>query len=39
LPDRKQEYFDWAKKVVDRVRGVHPILEAVFDTSYEKRPE
>src|SRR5690606_2906343 len=21
--DRKQEYFDWAKKVVDQLRGVH----------------
>jgi len=29
--ERKQEYFDWATRVVDGVRGVHPELEAVFD--------
>jgi guanosine-3',5'-bis(diphosphate) 3'-pyrophosphohydrolase len=29
--DRKQAYFDWAAKVVDGVRGVHPDLEVVFD--------
>jgi guanosine-3',5'-bis(diphosphate) 3'-pyrophosphohydrolase len=36
--ERKQEYFDWAKSVVDRVRGVHPGLEAIFDAAYEARP-
>jgi len=29
--ERKQQYFDWAAKVVDGVRGIHPDLEAVFD--------
>jgi GTP diphosphokinase / guanosine-3',5'-bis(diphosphate) 3'-diphosphatase len=29
--ERKRAYFDWASKVVDGVRGVHPGLEAVFD--------
>ncbi len=29
--ERKKAYFDWASKVVDGVRGVHPELEAVFD--------
>jgi len=29
--ERKQEYFDWAKAVVDGLRGVHPGLEALFD--------
>ena len=28
---RKQEYFDWAARVVAGVRGVHPELESVFD--------
>jgi guanosine-3',5'-bis(diphosphate) 3'-pyrophosphohydrolase len=28
---RKRQYLAWAKSVVDRVRGVHPELEAVFD--------
>ncbi len=35
---RQREYFDWAKKVVDRMRGVHPRLEAAFDTAYARRP-
>lgn len=28
---RKREYFDWAARVVEGVRGTHPPLEAVFD--------
>ena len=28
---RRREYFDWAKRVVDGLRGVHPRLEAAFD--------
>ncbi len=36
--ERKQEYFDWAKKVIDRVRGVNPTLEGIFDAEYLKRP-
>jgi len=35
---RRREYFDWAKSVVDRLRGVHPVLEAAFDAAYEKMP-
>ena len=33
---RKREYFDWAKAVVDRLRGVHPGLESAFDRVYER---
>ena len=36
--ERRQEYFDWAKDVIDRLRGVHPRLEAVFDAAYRARP-
>jgi GTP diphosphokinase / guanosine-3',5'-bis(diphosphate) 3'-diphosphatase len=36
--ERKREYFDWAKSVVDGLRGVHPGLEAVFDRAYEAKP-
>ena len=36
--DRKREYFDWAKKVVDQMRGTHAVLEARFDAEYAKRP-
>lgn len=32
---QKREYFDWAKAVVDRMRGTHPGLESLFDTAYE----
>ena len=33
---RKREYLEWAKDVVDRLRGAHPGLEAVFDEVYAK---
>jgi GTP diphosphokinase / guanosine-3',5'-bis(diphosphate) 3'-diphosphatase len=36
--ERKREYYDWAKRVVDRMRGVHAKLEARFDAEYAKRP-
>jgi guanosine-3',5'-bis(diphosphate) 3'-pyrophosphohydrolase len=36
--ERKREYFDWAKRVVDQMRGTHPSLEARFDAGYAKRP-
>lgn len=34
---RQQEYFDWAKRVVDRMKGTNPKLEAAFDKAYAKR--
>jgi GTP diphosphokinase / guanosine-3',5'-bis(diphosphate) 3'-diphosphatase len=34
---RRREYFDWAKRVVDGLRGVHPRLEAAFDAAYGMR--
>jgi guanosine-3',5'-bis(diphosphate) 3'-pyrophosphohydrolase len=36
--DRRQDYFDWGKQVVDQIRGIHPELETVFDAAYAKRP-
>jgi guanosine-3',5'-bis(diphosphate) 3'-pyrophosphohydrolase len=36
---RRREYFDWAKSVVDRLRGANPRLEAVFDRAHAQRPE
>lgn len=36
--ERKQEYFDWAKQVVDRIRGVNIRLETLFDEEYARRP-
>ena len=35
--ERRREYFDWAKRVVDGLRGVHPALEAAFDAAYGMR--
>ena len=35
---RQIEYFDWAKAVVDSIRGTHPQLERLFDEVYEQRP-
>lgn len=36
-PERKAEYFDWAKAVIEGVRGVHPVLEALFDGAYREK--
>ncbi len=35
---RRREYFDWAKEVVDGLRGAHAGLERVFDEAYGRRP-
>ena len=35
--ERRREYFDWAKQVVDGLRGVHPTLEGAFDAAYRMR--
>jgi guanosine-3',5'-bis(diphosphate) 3'-pyrophosphohydrolase len=35
---RQQEYFDWARQVIDGLRGAHPALEAAFDEAYARRP-
>lgn len=35
---RQQEYFDWAKAVVDGLRGIHQTLERIFDEAYKRRP-
>ena len=36
--ERRREYFDWAKEVVDRLRGTHAHLEQLFDSAYARRP-
>ena len=35
---RRREYFEWAKAVVDRMRGLHPELERKFDEAYALKP-
>ena len=34
--ERRVEYFKWAKRVIDGLRGTHPALEAVFDAVYRR---
>ena len=36
--ERKREYFDWAKRVIDRLRGTNAKLERQFDSLYRQRP-
>src|SRR5687768_15769282 len=36
--ERRREYFDWARRVVDGLRGVDERLEALFDEAYSRRP-
>jgi len=38
LVERQQEYFEWAKRVIDPMRGVNPKLKRRFDQLYRKRP-
>lgn len=35
---RRQEYFEWAKEVVDKLRGTHSGLERKFDDAYALKP-
>lgn len=37
--DRKHEYFEWARQVVDELRGASPRLEALFDAEYAQWPQ
>lgn len=37
--ERRQAYFDWAKTVVDGLRGANPSLEHIFDETYKLRPQ
>jgi len=36
--ERRREYFEWAKQVVDGLRGTHARLEAAFDAAYARKP-
>ncbi|MGF6239748.1 guanosine-3',5'-bis(diphosphate) 3'-pyrophosphohydrolase [Paraburkholderia sp. GAS38] len=36
--ERKREYYDWARSVVDGLRGAHSGLELLFDEAYERGP-
>ena len=34
---RRREYYEWAKRVIDGLRGAHPGLERLFDRAYARR--
>jgi guanosine-3',5'-bis(diphosphate) 3'-pyrophosphohydrolase len=36
--ERRREYFEWAKEVIDQLRGTHPELERRFDDAYGLKP-
>lgn len=36
--ERRQKYFDWAREVVDQLRGTNAPLEKAFDAAYRGRP-
>jgi guanosine-3',5'-bis(diphosphate) 3'-pyrophosphohydrolase len=36
--ERRREYFDWAKQVVDGLGDVSPKLRPAFDAAYQRRP-
>jgi guanosine-3',5'-bis(diphosphate) 3'-pyrophosphohydrolase len=36
--ERQRAYFDWAREVVEGMRGTHEGLEALFDQAYARRP-
>jgi guanosine-3',5'-bis(diphosphate) 3'-pyrophosphohydrolase len=36
--DRRRKYFDWAKEVIDEIRGTNARLEAAFDAAYARKP-
>lgn len=36
--ERRREYFDWARLVIDGLRGSHRGLEAIFDAACAARP-
>ena len=35
---RRRKYFDWAKMVIDRLRGTNRKLEKLFDEAFSQRP-
>ena len=36
--ERRRGYFEWAKEVIDGLRGIHPTLERLFDEAYMAKP-
>ena len=36
--ERVREFFDWAKAVIEKIRGTHPKLDELFDEVYAQKP-
>ena len=36
--ERQQAYFDWARAVIEEMRGIHPLLEHIFDVACKAKP-
>ena len=36
--ERRREYFDWAKRVIDGLGDVSPTLRPAFDAAYQRKP-
>lgn len=36
--ERREQYFEWAREVVDQMRGTNAALEKAFDRAYAGRP-
>lgn len=36
--ERRQQYFNWGKEVIDGLRGKWPTLESIFDLQYQSKP-
>lgn len=36
--ERRRGYFEWARSVIDGIRGTHPVLERLFDEAYAAKP-
>lgn len=36
--ERRRDYFEWARAVIDGLRGAHPRLEQLFDEAYLSKP-
>ena len=36
--ERRRAYFDWAREVIDGLRGVNPRLKTAFDEAYRAKP-
>jgi len=36
--ERRRAYFEWAREVIDGIRGTHPALERLFDEACRLKP-